>query len=130
MDLVPKSPAFLDKQAHLSIEDANETHIGDYVKTVCAVLNSFHPARHNNIEDDNVIAQRTLDLMKKPNYLQPTFEENGWGRKRVIWTLLSDFDLPDFSRLTWKEQRYLTSGIYQLKQSRSNTHEHLNQSGM
>ncbi|GFT53473.1 DDE Tnp4 domain-containing protein [Trichonephila clavipes] len=32
-------------------------YIGDYVKIVSAILNAFHPARLNNIEDDNVIAQ-------------------------------------------------------------------------
>ncbi|GFQ74525.1 DDE Tnp4 domain-containing protein [Trichonephila clavata] len=43
---------------------------------------------------------------------------------------VSDSDLPDFSRLTWKELRYLTLGIYLLKHCRSFTHEHLNQSGL
>ncbi|GFU54165.1 DDE Tnp4 domain-containing protein [Trichonephila clavipes] len=28
-------------------------YIGDYVKIVSAILNAFHPARRNNIEDDN-----------------------------------------------------------------------------
>ncbi|GFV17733.1 uncharacterized protein TNCV_4407671 [Trichonephila clavipes] len=42
----------------------------------------------------------------------------------------SDSDLPDFPRLTWTELQYLTLGIYQLKQSRSYTLEHLNQSGL
>ncbi|GFT17627.1 DDE Tnp4 domain-containing protein [Trichonephila clavipes] len=71
-----------------------------------------------------------LDLMKKPNYLQQTVEENDWAKKRVICILLSDFDLPDFLRLTWKELRHLILGIYKLKQSRSYTHERLNQSAL
>ncbi|GFW84828.1 DDE Tnp4 domain-containing protein [Trichonephila clavipes] len=56
-------------------------YIRDYFKNVCAILNALHPAKLNNIEDDNVIAQRMLDLMKNPNYLQQTIEENGWDRK-------------------------------------------------
>ncbi|GFU10620.1 DDE Tnp4 domain-containing protein [Trichonephila clavipes] len=47
-------------------------YFGDYVKIVCAILNAFHPARLNNIEDDNLTAQRILDLVKMPNYLQQT----------------------------------------------------------
>ncbi|GFU57702.1 DDE Tnp4 domain-containing protein [Trichonephila clavipes] len=102
-------------------------YIGDYVKIVYAILNAFLPARLNNIEDDNVIAQRMLDVGKKPNYLQQTVEENGRARKREIWTLLSDSDnIPDFRRLTLKKLQYLTLEIYQLKQSRSYTHEHIN----
>ncbi|GFR14364.1 uncharacterized protein TNCT_285301 [Trichonephila clavata] len=53
-----------------------------------------------------------------------------WARKRAIWILLSDSGLPDVPRLSWKELQFLTLGIYQLKQSRSCTHEHLNQSGL
>ncbi|GFU88870.1 DDE Tnp4 domain-containing protein [Trichonephila clavipes] len=102
MDLVPKMPAFLSKQAQLSRKDANEVrlvisirwvveavngqhkkwralnniipnvqipYIGDYVKIVSAILNAFHPARLTNIEDDNVIVQRLVNLLKKPNLL-------------------------------------------------------------
>ncbi|GFY08436.1 DDE Tnp4 domain-containing protein [Trichonephila clavipes] len=47
-------------------------YIGDYVKIVCEILNAFHPARFNNMEDENVIAQQMLDIVKKPNYLQQT----------------------------------------------------------
>ncbi|GFV63146.1 hypothetical protein TNCV_3025751 [Trichonephila clavipes] len=51
-----------------------------------------------------------LDLVKKP--MQQTVEANDWARKRMIWILLSDFDLLDFPRLTWKDLRYSTLGIY------------------
>lgn len=81
-------------------------------------------------EEDNIIAQRMLDLLKKPNNLQRMVEKNGWVRKRAIWTLLSDSDLPDFPRLTWEELRHLTLGIYQLKQSRAYTQKHLSQTGI
>ena len=163
MDLVPKMPAFLNKQAQFSTEEANKTrlvtkirwvveavngqlknwralnnvipnvqipYIGDYVKIVCAILNAFHPARIKNLEDDNIIAQRMLDLVKMANCLQRTVEENGWARKRAIWTLVSESELLDFPRFTWDELRSLTIGIYQLKQSRSYTHEYLNQRGL
>ncbi|GFT00520.1 hypothetical protein TNCV_140801 [Trichonephila clavipes] len=50
------------------------------------------------------------------------------GLEKWRYGLLSDSDLTDFQRLTWKEQRYLILGICQLKQRRSCTHEHLNQS--
>ncbi|GFR16331.1 potassium voltage-gated channel subfamily KQT member 1 [Trichonephila clavata] len=42
--------------------------------------------------------------------------------------VLSDSDLLDFPRLTWKQLRYLSFRKNQLKQSRSYTQEHLNQS--
>ncbi|GFU18472.1 DDE Tnp4 domain-containing protein [Trichonephila clavipes] len=104
MDLViPKMPILIDKQAQLSTEDANETRL-------------LSNQQDNNIEDDYVIAQRMLDLVKKPNYLQQTVEENGWARKRAICVdFLSDSDHTYFPRLTWKDLRYLTPGVYQLK---------------
>ncbi|GFX48608.1 DDE Tnp4 domain-containing protein [Trichonephila clavipes] len=109
MILVPKMPAFLEKQAQLSV-DANETRSVISIRWVVEAVNG--QPRLNNIENDNVIAQRMLDLVKKPNYLQQTVEENGWSRKRVIWNLLSGFYLPDFPRLTWKELRYLILEIH------------------
>ncbi|GFW94351.1 DDE Tnp4 domain-containing protein [Trichonephila clavipes] len=48
------------------IPNVEISYIGNYVKIVCAILNAFHPARLNNIEDDNVIVQRMLDLVEKP----------------------------------------------------------------
>ncbi|GFT04310.1 DDE Tnp4 domain-containing protein [Trichonephila clavipes] len=112
-------PVFLNKQAQLSTEDANETrfvtsirclvvvangqlknwralnniipnvqmqYIGDYVKTVCSILNAFHPARLNNIEDNNVIALQVLGLVKTPNYLNKQLKKMA-GKKK------SDLDL-------------------------------------
>ncbi|GBP88771.1 hypothetical protein EVAR_65370_1 [Eumeta japonica] len=105
-------------------------YIGDYVRIICAVLNAFHPARIKNTEDDEIIAQRMLDLVERPNYLKQMVEEKGWMRKKAIWTKLTDTDLQDFPRLTWDELRQLTIGIYQLKQSQSYTQEHLNEEGM
>lgn len=163
MDLIPKMPSFINKQAQFVTKDANETrlvtkvrwvveavngqlknwrvlnnvipnvqipYIRDYVQIVCAILNAFHPTRINSDEDDNIIAQRMLDLVKKPNHLQKTVEENGWARKKAIWRPLSESDLSDFPQLTWEELRNLTLGIYQLKQSRSYTQEHISQTGM
>ncbi|GFW79214.1 DDE Tnp4 domain-containing protein [Trichonephila clavipes] len=71
-----------------------------------------------------------LDLLKKPTYLQQTVEEYGFARKRAIWTLLSNSDIPEYPRLPWKELPYLTIGIYRAKRSQSYTHEHHNQSGV
>ncbi|GFU96176.1 DDE Tnp4 domain-containing protein [Trichonephila clavipes] len=84
MDLVPKMPAFPGKQAQLSTEDANETRLVTSIR--CCPCNAFHPSRLNNIEEENVIAQRMLDLVMKSNYLK--VEENGWARKWAIWTFV------------------------------------------
>lgn len=105
-------------------------YIGDYVRIVCAMLNAFHPTRITNTEDDEIIAQRMLDLAKNPNYLQQIVEEKGWAKKKIIWTKLVDADLQDFPHLTWDELRQVTLGIYQLKQSKSYTQEHLNEEGL
>lgn len=100
------------------------------MRIICAILNAFHPTRIKNTEDDEIIAQRMIDLVKKPNYLKQIVEEKGWARKKAIWNKLTDSDLQDFPRLTWDELRELTLGIYQLKQSQSYTQEHLNEKGI
>ncbi|GFT53485.1 DDE Tnp4 domain-containing protein [Trichonephila clavipes] len=42
MDLEPKMPAFLDKQAQLSIEDANETRLVISIRWVVEAVNGQH----------------------------------------------------------------------------------------
>ncbi|GFW96604.1 hypothetical protein TNCV_2846611 [Trichonephila clavipes] len=42
MDLVPKMPEFLDKQAQLSIEAANETRLVISIRWVVEAVNSQH----------------------------------------------------------------------------------------
>lgn len=100
------------------------------MQIVCAILNAFHPRRVINVEDDEIIAQRMLDLVKEPNHLKQMVEDKGWAKNKAIWTELTDTDLQDFPRLTWDELRQLTLGIYQIKESQSYTQEHLDEQGM
>ncbi|GFT80554.1 hypothetical protein TNCV_5122621 [Trichonephila clavipes] len=64
-------------------------YIGDYVEIVYAVLNGFHPTRLNNIEDDNVIVQRMLGSVKKPNHLQQT-DKNMYNNPNIEWYCLCE----------------------------------------
>ncbi|GFV44341.1 DDE Tnp4 domain-containing protein [Trichonephila clavipes] len=47
MDLLPKMPAFLDKQAQLSIADANETRLVILIRWVVKEVNGQHKKRRD-----------------------------------------------------------------------------------
>lgn len=57
-------------------------YIGDYVRIICVILNAFHHTRIKNTEDDEIIAQSILDLVKSPNYLQQIVQKDGWEKKQ------------------------------------------------
>ncbi|CAH1114655.1 unnamed protein product [Psylliodes chrysocephalus] len=76
--------------------------------------------------DDEVIAQRMLNLSSKDNTLKKYIEDNRWERKTVtIWDKVDGSSLEDFPRLTLADLHRLTIGVYQLKQAASYTREHL-----
>ena len=77
-----------------------------------------------------LIAQRMLRFASQPNRLQSRVEKEGWTRKKVLWVPLTEDSLHDFPRLTLDELRYITLGVYQLKQAKSDTNEHLSDKGM
>ncbi|XP_051159163.1 uncharacterized protein LOC127280299 [Leptopilina boulardi] len=104
--------------------------IGDYVHIVCTLCNAFRPPRVKDKPDDEIIANRMLQLVSQVNHLQETVESHGWTRKRVIWEPLADTVLTDFPKLTLDELTLLMLGVYQIKQARSYTDEHLSDDGL
>lgn len=102
-------------------------YIRDYVRIVCAICNAFRPPRREASKpDDEVIAQRMLNLSSKDNTFQKYIQDNRWERKTVtIWDKVDGSSLQDFPRLTLSDLHRLTIGVYQLKQAASYTREHL-----
>lgn len=49
--------------------------------------------------------------------------------KRAVWKNISDELLPDFPKLSEEDLHEITLGVYQLKQARSYTQEHLSADG-
>ena len=62
-----------------------------------------------------------LRLSKMPNSLQLKVDEPGWDQKKVVYNKIEDSSDLDFPRLTMDELRWVTMGVYQLKQSKSYT---------
>jgi len=74
-----------------------------------------------------IVAERMLRLVEKSNQLKLLETEN-WTKQRVIWQKMEVQILKDFLKLTLNELRNLTLDIYQIKQAKSYTEEHLNDS--
>ena len=71
-----------------------------------------------------------LRLASQPNNLREHAEEGRWTKKKASWLPITQESLPDFPRLTLDELRYIALGVYQLKQDKSYTEEHLSDDGM
>jgi len=104
--------------------------IGDFVRIVCAICNAFRPPRVKKNDEQEIVAKRMLRLVEKPNQLKLLVETENWTKQRVIWQKMEAQTLKDFPKLTLNELRNLTLGIYQIKQAKYYTEEHLNNSGL
>ena len=98
--------------------------MGDYVRILWAICNAFWAPRIRDNPDDNLIAERMLRLASQPNHLRERAEQEWWAKKKASWLPITQESLPDFPRLTLDELRYITLGVYQLKQAKSYTEEH------
>ena len=60
-----------------------------------------------------------LRLESHPNHLQERIEKEGLARKKVMWVLITEDSLLILTKLALEELRYITLGVYQLKQAKS-----------
>jgi hypothetical protein len=103
--------------------------VGDYVRIVCALCNAFRSPLIKDTSNDDFLASRMLALLKNKNHLQERVIEEGLDRQRATWVEMDESSFEDFPKLDYKQLRELTLGIYQLKQARSYTQEHLSDTG-
>ena len=71
-----------------------------------------------------------LRLASQPTPLRERAEEERWAKKKASWLPITQEPLPHFPRLTLDELRYITLGVYQLKQAKPYTEEQLSDNGM
>jgi hypothetical protein len=106
-------------------------HIGDFLKIVCAIMNKFRPPLANMDPSTAVTARRMVEKAKEPNKVQIIVQENNLINKRKIYFKMdaSNDELTDFPKLSVDYLRYITMGIYQVKQAPNYTHEHFTDEG-
>ena len=98
--------------------------IGQYVNIVCALCNAFRPDLAISKEIDETVAHSMLARKDKQNKLQSQIELGQFkpGKK---WTVITETEVSDFPKLSESDLRELTFGVYQIKQAKSYTDEHL-----
>lgn len=102
--------------------------VGDHVQIVCAMCNKYRPVFAACSLDDDELAKKLKALVQKSNTLQKKVEEK-LSTRRAIWKAMDDDALEDFPKLSEDHLRDITLGVYQLKQAKSYTQEHLSEDG-
>lgn len=108
------------------VSNQNIATVKDDFRIVCALINCYRPPRVQNKENDEIIAGEMLEKSKKTNDLKAYAEQN--KRKNKKNESINENAL-NFPILTEDYIREITFGVYQLKQAKSYSREHLNQDG-
>ena len=105
--------------------------IGDYFQIVCAMINYYRPVFIEDTSHDEEIAAKMLQLAGETNKIR-NYVENMKTKpaKRLKWIATDAVNaLPSFPKINFNELQELALGLYQLKQARSYTTEHISSNG-
>ena len=95
--------------------NAQIPYIGDYVRIICSIINAYSP----NLVFDQAYDDYRAEAMKlrsqNSNELQLFVEENRLSHKTAYWQKIYDESVPEFPRLSLKDLKDLTLGIYQVR---------------
>ena len=107
-------------------------YIGDYVRIIAAICNKYRPPLKTDDADDEEIAKKMLERAKlKRNPLKALVERMGIKPLVSKWQKVDGSDgNVDFPELSEQYLRSITLGIYQVKQAKAYTEEHLSGDGM
>lgn len=82
------------------------------------MINAFKPPRVFDSSDDSTKVEAMKSRAQKINKLQKFVEDNGLSYGSTNWIKITDIDeeyLLDFPKLSLKELKCLTIGIYQVR---------------
>jgi len=113
-----------------TIENSYLPQVSDLFKIACCIINAYSPPLKMDSEEDSDLAKIMLSRAGMPNLMQSLVENENLLTRRVIWLEINDSSIPDFPKLSERDLRMLTLGVYQLKEAVSYTAEHLNPDGM
>ena len=108
-------------------------HNGDMVRIVATLINRFRPPLTTNKEEDITNSQKMLQLASLTvNPVQVRVQQFGFKTRVKEWVKIDaneEDTIQEFPQLTLQDLWDITFGIYQLKQAKSYTREHLAHNG-
>ena len=106
--------------------------IGDYFEIACAMINCYRPVFIQDTSRDNEIAEKMLKLAHETNKIKDYVESmKSTSVKKLKWIAINAVNaISDFPKMNFNKLQELTLGIYQLKQARSYTIEHVSPNGV
>ena len=104
-------------------------HLMEDFRIACAICNAYFPKIDSDKEDYEIIAERMLNKLHKPNLLMDFIIDTGLLRKRKIFTVMNAEIFPEFPKLTLENLYYIALGKYQIKQAVSYYGEHIDKNG-
>lgn len=96
---------------------------------VNALFYRYRPPLASDKPEDEQLAREMMEKVNKPNALQLKVEKGKFSSRGRGWLPMQEPEIPEFPRLDLSYLRALTFGVYQIKQARHYTDEHLTGDG-
>ena len=105
--------------------------VGDLLSIICALINAYRPLFIQDMSKDDEIADAVIASSHESNKLKDYVENmKEQSHSQLKWILINAKNaIWDFARLTLKQLNSITLEIYQMKQARCYTIDHIRQDG-
>ena len=109
------------------VSNVNIPHIEDDFKIISSIINKYHLQRTKNDKSHQILAD---EMLKRLNLNNQLMEKALLNKRKSFKNSSTDIDNLGFPVLDEEYIKSLCFGVYQLKQAKSYTTEHLNDDGL
>ena len=108
-----------------TVRNTEIQNIHSYTCIVSSLCNAYRPDLNSSKPEDEAVARQMLQRKTMSNALQSKVEKGGLSSRSRRWQNICDADVTNFPALSEHSIRELTFGVYQVKQAKHYTDEHL-----
>ncbi|CAF3200987.1 unnamed protein product [Rotaria sp. Silwood2] len=111
------------------VQNSSLPYVHGYLSIVCAIINAYRPTFITDTSNDDNLSKAFLEKRNKQNELETILNDKERNTAHN-WKKIDGHDsITDFPKLTEADLTNFTLGVFQLKQARSYSLEHIAEDG-
>lgn len=105
------------KILHHQLDNRLLPRAGTYCKIACFLVNEFGKRVVSKVSSSDPVINRFISQNMQENSLAEEAKNEGWSRKKAIFTKLTSNELEDFPEMTEQDLIIFYTGTYQMQQA-------------